>query len=534
MIPQLEPAAQAFARGAAEAPALSGLGPADARQALEAIQAGPLHGPEVVSVWMTMAAGGVDVRARVVRPAGSTGLLPAVLYLHGGGWILGSADTHDRLVRELAVGANAAVVFVEYDRSPEARYPVALHQAHAAARWIVRHGASAGLDGQRLAVVGDSSGGNLAAALAILAKQRGDVEFVHQSLYYPVIDAAQDTESYREFAGGPHLTAASMAWFWDAYAPDAASRSEITASPLRASVEDLAGLPETFVIVDECDVLRDEGEAYARKLTAAGVRCTSVRYNGTLHDFMMLDAVRDTASADAAINQAIDVLRRALHPTPASAPPSPETPVSARTQPRTPPAAIGECELLTEAEAHVQRVLHPSIFSHTMRVRHLAAHLAQGTPVDDEALAVAALFHDSGTAEENDGTQRFEVEGADAAARFLAHRGWQAERIRSVWEAIALHTSAGIADRFGPLAQVLRTAVLVDLGRSELPVASTPELEEFLDRFPRLDIDRVLPDTVAEQALRPGREHKAPLFTWPGALVADRRARRSTTHRTLS
>jgi acetyl esterase len=219
-------------------------------------------------------------------------------------------------VCELAVGLQGAVVFVEYERSPEVRYPVALHQAHAVARWVCEHGVEHGLDAARMAVAGDSAGGNLAAALAIFAQRQGDVSFVHQSLYYPVTDAAQDTDSYREFALGPHLTADTMAWFWDAYLPDPAARREVTASPLRAGPEDLAGLPDAFIIVAECDVLRDEGEAYAAKLTGAGVRCSSVRYNGTFHDFMMLDAVRQTAAATSATAQAIDVLRRALHSSP--------------------------------------------------------------------------------------------------------------------------------------------------------------------------------------------------------------------------
>jgi acetyl esterase len=232
--------------------------------------------------------------------------------MHGGGWILGNAGTHDRLVRELAVGANAAVVFVEYDRSPEVRYPVAIEQGYATARWITEHGRSEGLDASRLAVAGDSVGGNMTAALTIMAKQRGDVTFMHQSLYYPVTDAAQDTASYREFAEGTHLTAKGMAWFWDAYTTDPAQRAEITASPLRASLGELAGLPPAFLVVDENDVLRDEGEAYARRLTQAGVPTTSVRYNGTIHDFMMLNPVRDTRATSAAVEQAIRVLRGAL------------------------------------------------------------------------------------------------------------------------------------------------------------------------------------------------------------------------------
>jgi acetyl esterase len=252
------------------------------------------------------------VRVRILKPLDAVGVLPAILYMHGGGWVLGNAGTHDRLVRELAVGVNAAVVFVEYDRSPEAHYPVAIEQGYATARWIKQHGAAEGLDTARVAVAGDSVGGNMTAALAILAKQRGDVTFVHQSMYYPVTDAAQDSDSYREFAEGPFLTAKSMAWFWDAYLPDESARSKITASPLRADLDQLAGLPEALVVVDENDVLRDEGEAYGRKLTAAGVRTTCVRYNGILHDFMMLNPLRHTAATTGAIEQAIHVLRKAL------------------------------------------------------------------------------------------------------------------------------------------------------------------------------------------------------------------------------
>ncbi|GAA2838888.1 alpha/beta hydrolase [Nonomuraea rubra] len=308
----LEQAAQEFAEAAAKPPFVYELGTEGARKLLDGVQSGQVDKPDVDEKWITVPAGVGDVRVRIVKPAGSTGVLPAVLYVHGGGWVLGNAGTHDRLVRELAAGTGAALVFVEYDRSPEARYPVAIEQAYATAQWIVKEGATEGLDATRLAVAGDSVGGNMTAALTIMAKQRGDVRFVHQSLYYPVTDAGQDTGSYREFADGPHLTAKGMAWFWDAYTTDPAQRAEITASPLRATLEDLAGLPPAFVIVDENDVLRDEGEAYARKLTQAGVPTTSIRYNGTLHDFMMLNPVRDTQAARAATAQAIEVLKAAL------------------------------------------------------------------------------------------------------------------------------------------------------------------------------------------------------------------------------
>jgi acetyl esterase len=311
----LEPAAQEIADNTSKPPFLYELGPDGARKVLDDIQAAPIDKPDVDEKWITIpvdAEAVGDVRVRIVKPLGASGALPAVVYMHGGGWILGNAGTHDRLVRELAVGADAAVVFVEYDRSPEARYPVAIEQGYAAAQWITRDGAAEGLDASRLAVAGDSVGGNMAAALTILAKQRGDATFVQQSLYYPVTDAAQDTGSYREFADGPFLTAKAMAWFWDAYLPDQQKRSEITVSPLRASTDELAGLPEALVIVDENDVLRDEGEAYARKLIAAGVRTTAVRYNGIHHDFMMLNPLRGTAAATAAVEQAIHMLRKVL------------------------------------------------------------------------------------------------------------------------------------------------------------------------------------------------------------------------------
>jgi acetyl esterase/lipase len=308
----LEPAAQKLAEAASKPPFLYQLGAEGARKVLDDLQAAPIRKLDVDEKWITVPADVGDVKVRIVKPLGAKGTLPTILYMHGGGWVLGNAATHDRLVRELAVGVNAAVAFVEYDRSPEARYPVALEQGYAAARWIVTKGSAEGLDAKRLAVAGDSVGGNLTAALTILAKQRGDVKFVHQSLYYPVTDAAQDTDSYKDFADGPFLTAKNMAWFWDSYLPERGKRQEITASPLRASLDDLAGLPPAFVIVDENDVLRDEGEAYARRLIEAGVPTTVVRYDAILHDFMMLNPVRETQATTAAVEQAISILRKTL------------------------------------------------------------------------------------------------------------------------------------------------------------------------------------------------------------------------------
>ena len=311
----LEPEAQAMADATAQPPYFYDLTPEQARKVLDDVQAQPPADqlPPVDEQWITVPTPVGEVQVRIVTPVDSTRPLPCVLYLHGGGWVLGNAGTHDRLVRDLCIGAEAVVAFVEYDRSPEARYPVAIEQAYATACWVTDHGSEVGIDSSRIAIAGDSVGGNMAAAVTILADRRGDVSFCHQSLYYPVTDAAQNTESYTEFADGPFLFAKSMQWFWDAYLPDESRRGEITVSPLMASLDDLAGLPEAFVIVDENDVLRDEGEAYARRLLEAGVRTTTVRYNATIHDFMMLNPLRSSAASTAAIEQAAQVLRTALH-----------------------------------------------------------------------------------------------------------------------------------------------------------------------------------------------------------------------------
>ncbi len=311
----LEPASQAFVEATANPPFLYELTPAEARKVLDDVQAEPIKKLPVDERWTTVPAQVGDVQVRIVRPAGVEGTLPVILYMHGGGWVLGNAGTHDRLIRELAVGTGAAVVFVEYDRSPEARYPVAIEQGYATAQWIVREGADNQLDSNRMAVAGDSVGGGMTAALALMASERGDVRFVQHSMYYPVTDAAMDTDSFEQFAEGYFLTAKAMAWFWDAYAPDADRRAEPLASPLRASDEQLAALPPAFLIVDEADVLRDEGEAYAARMRACGVAVTTVRYDGITHDFMMLNPLSDTHATRAAVAQAISVLRDALQST---------------------------------------------------------------------------------------------------------------------------------------------------------------------------------------------------------------------------
>src|SRR4051794_10396416 len=308
----LEPSAQSIVDATSKPPFLYELEPAAARKVLDDLQAGPIDKLPVDEEWITVPAGVGDARVRIIKPAGHAGTLPVIIYMHGGGWILGNARTHDRLVRELAVGAGAALLFVEYPNSPEARYPVAIEQGYATAQWVVRDGASKGLDATRMAVAGESVGGNMAAALSLMALQRGDVTFVQTSMYYPVTDAAMDTASYDEFAEGYYLTRKAMEWFWDAYAPDPDQRSAITASPNQATIKELEGLPPTLVLVDEADVLRDEGEAYAAKLRLAGVPVTTVRYDGVVHDFMLLNAMSEAKATRAAIAQATAFLRDAF------------------------------------------------------------------------------------------------------------------------------------------------------------------------------------------------------------------------------
>jgi acetyl esterase len=311
----VEPNTQAFLDelAAKGGPQIYELSVEDARGVLGAAQGGEVRKLPAEIEDRTIPGGPKGrVAIRIVRPKGGTGALPVVVYFHGGGWVLGDVDTHDRLIREIANGAQAAVVFVDYCRAPEARYPVAIEEAYAATKWVSENGKTIDVDSSRLAVAGDSVGGNMAAAVTLLAKQRGGPKIDFQLLFYPVTDADFDTPSYQQFAQGYFLTREAMKWFWDHYAPDVAIRTQPLASPLHATVEQLRGLPPALVINGECDVLRDEGEAYARKLIQAGVQVTALRYMGTIHDFVMLNAITDTPAARGAIAQASGALLHAF------------------------------------------------------------------------------------------------------------------------------------------------------------------------------------------------------------------------------
>lgn len=309
----LEPITQDFIETIGESPEWWLRSPEEARRTLGRIQAGAVGRPSARIEDISLPVGPTgSVPVRIVRPSDAQSVLPVIIYIHGGGWCLGDVDTHDRIVRELAVAAGAALFFVEYDRSPEAQYPVALEQIYAATAHIAAHGGGLGVDPTRLAIVGDGAGGNMAAAVTLLALQRRGPKIDLQILFYPIADADFATLSYQTFADGPWLTRRAMERFWDAYLPDAASRNEITVAPLRASVDQLQGLPDALIIVAENDVLRDEGEAYARQLVRAGVRVTSLRYNGTIHGFIVLNALADTPATRSAIAQAVAALRSVL------------------------------------------------------------------------------------------------------------------------------------------------------------------------------------------------------------------------------
>jgi acetyl esterase len=309
----LESAAQAFADATANPPYLFDLGPDKGRLAVDEVQSGPVAKPAVDITDMTVAGGpSGEVSLRILRPQNAPATLPVIVYIHGAGWVFGNNHTHDRLIRELAVGAQAAVVFPNYSLSPEARYPTAVEESFAVARWVTDHGLEYGLDPERMAVAGDSVGGNISIALTLLAKERGGPVFRQQVLFYPVTDAGMDTGSYQEFATGYFLRQDAMGWFWDQYTTDPAERAEVTASPLRATTDQLTGLPAALVITAEADVLRDEGEAYANKLREAGVLVTAVRFQGIIHDFVMLNALADTNAARGAMALAVATLRTAL------------------------------------------------------------------------------------------------------------------------------------------------------------------------------------------------------------------------------
>lgn len=278
--------------------------PTQARAVLSKAQATPVDLRSAAIEEKTIEADGKKISLHIIRPTKATKPLPVIMYFHGGGWVLGDFKTHERLLRELTNAANAAIVFVDYSRAPEAKYPTQINEAYAATKWIAENGKTLNLDPSRLAVAGDSVGGNMAIVVTLMAKEKKTPKIDFQLLFYPVTDANFETQSYKVFENGPWLTKKAMEWFWASYLPNKEDAKKITASPLQASIKDLEGLPPALVITDQNDVLRDEGEAYANKLMQAGVPVTAIRYLGTLHDFVMLNALANTPASRAAVSQA--------------------------------------------------------------------------------------------------------------------------------------------------------------------------------------------------------------------------------------
>ncbi|SFT50225.1 alpha/beta hydrolase [Pseudomonas marincola] len=313
--PGVEQDTQAFleALAAGGGKPLEQMTPKEARAVLVGAQASvkvDLSGTQVED--KTIEVDGKPLKLVIVRPAGANATLPVFMFFHGGGWVLGDYPTHERLIHDLVVNSGAVAVYVDYTPSPEAHYPTAINQAYAATQWVAEHGKEIGVDASRLAVAGNSVGGNMAAVVSLMAKDKGTPTIKFQALLWPVTDANLETASYNQFAQGHFLTKPLMKWFWDNYTTDDKQRSDLYASPLRANSEQLKGLPPALIQTAEFDVLRDEGEAYARKLDAAGVDVTATRYNGMIHDFGLLNPLAHISGAQSAMLQAGAELKKHL------------------------------------------------------------------------------------------------------------------------------------------------------------------------------------------------------------------------------
>ena len=283
------------------------------RSVLTSLQAKtPVDLSGVIISEKTIRQDGRSVKLYIMKPEHATGAPPVLLFIHGGVWIAGNFENHKRLVRDLVVRSGAAAVFVEYTPIPDAVFPTQIEESYAAAKWVAAHGAEIGVDGSRMAVAGNSVGGDMTAALALMAKDRGGPAIRLQVLLIPATDTDFDTPSYRAFDNGRFLARAFMQFGWNIYAPDEKTRANPYAVPMRATIDQLHGLPPALVITAENDPLRDEGEAYARKLKEAGVPVVATRYNGTIHDFVLLNGIKDVPSTQAALDQVGDAVRVAL------------------------------------------------------------------------------------------------------------------------------------------------------------------------------------------------------------------------------
>src|SRR5262245_824657 len=315
--PRLSRGVKAFLKvlNSSGGPPLESLPPLAAREVLVNAQASvtvDLSGIEESERNITV--DGYTIKLNVVRPEGVKGKLPVFIFIHGGGWVLGDFPTHKRMVRDLVVLTGFAGVFVNYTRTPDARYPQAINEIYATTKWVAEHGDEIGVDSKNLAVVGNSVGGNMTAVTALKAKEQGGPEIKVHIMMWPVTDANFERESFAEFGEKRFLTTPLMKWMWDLYATDPNQRKEIYASPLQATVEQLKGLPPALIQVAESDILRDEGEAYGRKLDEAGVKVTTVRYDGMIHDFGLLNGLAQEPAVRSLFEHAAAELKIHLQP----------------------------------------------------------------------------------------------------------------------------------------------------------------------------------------------------------------------------
>ena len=313
--PRLSRGVKAFLKvlNSSDGPPLESLPPLDAREVLVGAQASvPVDLSGIEESEKTITAQGHTIKLNVVRPEGVKGNLPVFMFIHGGGWVLGDYPTHKRMVRDLVVLTGFAGVFVNYTRTPDAKYPQAINEIYAATKWVAEHGEEINLDGRNLAIVGNSVGGNMTAATTLKAKEQGGPEIKLHIMMWPVTDANFETESFKQFGEKRFLTTPLMKWMWDLYTTDPKQRKEIYAAPLQATVEQLKGLPPALIQVAESDILRDEGEAYGRKLDEAGVKVTTVRYDGMIHDFGLLNGLAEEPAVRSLFEHAAAELKKYL------------------------------------------------------------------------------------------------------------------------------------------------------------------------------------------------------------------------------
>ena len=294
-------------------PPLEALPPLAAREVLVNAQASvPVDLSGIEESEKAITADGYKIKLNIVRPEGAKGKLPVFIFIHGGGWVLGDYPTHKRMVRDLVVLTGFAGVFINYTPTPDAKYPQQVNEIYAATKWVAEHGDQIEVDGKNLAVVGNSVGGNMTAVTALKAKEQGGPEIKLHIMMWPVTDANFERESFAQFGEKRFLTTPLMKWMWDLYTTDPKQRKEIFASPLQATLEQLRGLPPALIQVAESDILRDEGEMYGRKLDEAGVKATTVRYDGMIHDFGLLNGLAEEPSVRSLFEHAAAELKKYL------------------------------------------------------------------------------------------------------------------------------------------------------------------------------------------------------------------------------